>query len=89
MDSGNGNEPRSGVLRIDVAQRNRVGVSLAHPVLGIHRKDGSHLGAPEPSTHIEPKDRLILYSSSQQLAEGDREHDKACARQAQAAGITV
>ena len=55
-------------------------------VLGVDRADGTYLGVPERSTHIEPGDTLILYGRSRALRAldtrgkgdaGQLEHDRA------------
>lgn len=55
-------------------------------VLGIHRPDGSYIGAPRGHTEIRPGDRLIVYGRAPLLAEldqrcsgasGDQAHTKA------------
>ncbi|HMB73251.1 MAG TPA: TrkA C-terminal domain-containing protein [Gammaproteobacteria bacterium] len=60
-------------------------------VLGIERPDGSYLGAPQPDTVIEARDRLLIYGRAKNLeeldkrrrdAQGDLEHEKAVAQHA-------
>jgi hypothetical protein len=62
-------------------------------VLAIQRADGSFVGAPRPSTVINPRDRLILYGQAERLAEisgrraganGDRAHRNAMDTHAEA-----
>jgi len=40
-------------------------------VLGVHREDGTYIGAPRGSTRIRPNDRLVLYGRAQHLGELD------------------
>lgn len=56
-------------------------------VLGIHRGDGTYVGVPTLQTRLQPKDRIIAYGRSGQLAEidlrcagdeGDLLHQQAC-----------
>jgi K+/H+ antiporter YhaU regulatory subunit KhtT len=59
-------------------------------VLGIHREDGTYLGAPRGKTEIKPGDKLLLYGRRRALEEldcrkrseqGDREHEEAVEEQ--------
>jgi hypothetical protein len=59
-------------------------------VLGIHRKDGTYIGAPRGWTEIRPGDTLIVYGRAPLIAEldrrclgkkGDRAHTAAVERQ--------
>ncbi|MGD8229955.1 MAG: TrkA C-terminal domain-containing protein [Desulfobacteraceae bacterium] len=59
-------------------------------VLGITREDGTYIGAPDGSTKVRSKDRMILYGRAAALDKlerrkkgesGDREYDKACEEQ--------
>jgi hypothetical protein len=59
-------------------------------VLGVTRKDGTYIGAPDGGTKLFPEDRLILYGRDEALeevhnrrlgTEGDREHDAAVSEQ--------
>lgn len=59
-------------------------------VLGIRRRSGEYLGAPDGETTIESGDTVLLYGRSESLSElgsrqygqeGDREHDRAAERQ--------
>ncbi len=59
-------------------------------ILGVHRQDGTYLGAPRGDTRIEANDTLILYGRNAILAAldqrrkgfwGDREHHKIVAEQ--------
>lgn len=61
-------------------------------VLGIKRRDGSYLGAPDGDSFVGPADILIVYGRAQGLAEiddrrrgyrGDVEHATAVAKQAE------
>ena len=59
-------------------------------VLGITRKDGTYIGAPDGETQVRPEDRLILYGRDTALEQvqqrrlglaGDLEHDAAVSEQ--------
>jgi TrkA-C domain len=59
-------------------------------VLGLHRPDGSSIGAPHGDTHLRPGDTLILYGRARRLCEldtratgrgGDEAHGAAVAEQ--------
>lgn len=59
-------------------------------VLGIHRRGGGYVGAPDGETFVEPGDSLLVYARSKRLCEiderppgdaGDRAHREAVAEQ--------
>lgn len=59
-------------------------------VLGVHRRDGTYLGAPSGSTQVRPRDKLLVYGRTPALqklderrrgAGSDAQHEQAVAEQ--------